>query len=112
VRVAIVGSRDYPHRARVKQYVVLLPSDTIVVSGGARGPDTWAVEAATARGMYPLVYRADWENLGRRAGFMRNQQIVETADRIVAFWDGESKGTKHTIDLARKAGKSVEVITP
>jgi hypothetical protein len=37
-------------------------------------------------------------------------QIAETCDILVAVWDGESKGTKHTITYARKQGKRVIVI--
>lgn len=109
-RVAIIGSRDWTDRKAVAWFVDSLPVYTIIVSGGARGVDGFAEIAARARGMRVVIYPADWQKHGKRAGFLRNATIVENCDRVVAFWDGESRGTKSTIDLARKAGKPVEVI--
>jgi len=111
-RVAIVGSRCYPDEDDVFSYVHELPSDTVVVSGGAEGPDTWAEKAAKRRGMLVVIYRADWSLFGKAAGFIRNATIVANADRVVAFWDGQSNGTHHTIGLAQKRGLPVEVYCP
>lgn len=112
MRVAIVGSRDYPDENAVREYVRSLPSDTIVVSGGARGVDSWAADEAWKQKLAIRIYRAKWEKHGRRAGFLRNLEIVANADRIVAFWDGMSNGTRHTIDLARRSTKPVEIRSP
>ncbi len=108
-RVAIVGSRDYLHLGRVAQFVAALPAGTIVISGGARGVDKTAEQAARSYGLETLILPADWERFGKSAGFRRNHDIVGRADRVVAFWDGKSRGAKHTIDLARKAGVPVEI---
>lgn len=122
--VAIVGSRpQHDSRGRltpetlrrhqaVRAYVRALPSDAVVISGGALGVDTVAVEEARARGLAHQVYRADWQRYGRRAGAIRNRRIVAAASRVVAFWDGASRGTAITIDMARELGKPVEVIGP
>ena len=56
------------------------------------------------------IYPADWLNLGKRAGYVRNTDIVKNSDMIIAFWDGNSKGTKHTIGLAQKMGKECKII--
>lgn len=111
-RVAIVGSRGYPDEDDVFSYVHELPSDTVVVSGGAEGPDTWAEKAAKRRGMLVVVYRADWSLYGKAAGPIRNAEIVANCDRVVAFWDGHSRGTKSTIGIANRQGKPVEVYCP
>jgi predicted Rossmann fold nucleotide-binding protein DprA/Smf involved in DNA uptake len=113
-RVAIVGSRGYPDEGKedVFSYVHELPSNSVVVSGGAEGPDTWAERAAKRRGLLVVVYRADWSLYGKAAGFIRNGQIVANCDRVVAFWDGHSRGTKNTIDIANRQGKPVEVYCP
>lgn len=111
-RIAIVGSREYPDWNQVREYVESLPYLATVISGGARGVDRMAAETARRRGMNVVEYPADWERYGKSAGYRRNQTIVDNADRIVAFWDGKSPGTKHTIDIAERAGKPVEVITP
>lgn len=109
-RIAIVGSRNFPDLDRVRAFVHELPEDAIVISGGASGVDTCAVGCAHVRGLLTEVYRADWRRLGRRAGFVRNEEIVKRCDRVVAFWDGVSRGTAHTIGLAAKYGKPCEVI--
>lgn len=114
-RIAIVGSRNFPLLFMVRAYVWGLHfnrPETIVVSGGAAGVDTAAVEEAQRLKMTTEVYPADWKTYGRGAGFKRNADIIRNADEVVAFWDEISKGTKHTIDLAKAAGKPVTVFTP
>lgn len=110
MRVAIVGSREYEKLDQVEKYVNELPADAIVVSGGARGVDRAAENAAKRRGLQTLIFPALWGTYGKRAGFLRNRQIVEAADKVVAFWDGFSAGTLSTIKLAQEAKKPVEVI--
>jgi predicted Rossmann fold nucleotide-binding protein DprA/Smf involved in DNA uptake len=110
MKVAIVGSRDYPSLWEVWLYVASLPAGTVVVSGGARGVDTQAEYAAKECGMGVEIYPAEWGKYGRSAGMMRNQTIVDAADRVVAFWDGKSSGTASTIALARRARKDVEIV--
>jgi len=105
MRVAIVGSRGYSDLNAVIEYVNTLPAGTVVISGGARGVDLTAENAARSRGLEVVVHYADWDTLGRSAGHIRNQKIVDDCDKLVAFWDGVSPGTKGTISLASKAGK-------
>lgn len=109
MNVAIVGSRDYPDMAAVRSYVRTLPNGTTVVSGGARGVDSVAEAAARNGGLAVRIFEAQWDKHGRRAGFLRNQDIVAAADKVVAFWDGTSRGTEHTIVLALKEGVDVAV---
>jgi hypothetical protein len=122
VKVAIVGSRDYPDLFQVHSYLDYHlsereamgdPTPYIIVSGGAKGVDTEAVEyAKRAWNVDSIVFLADWSGHGKRAGFIRNRQIVNEADHVVAFWDGVSRGTKHTIDLTLAARKNLEVVFP
>lgn len=112
MRLGIVGSRDYPNKSRVIQFVNSLPLDTVVVSGGARGVDTWAEEAALARGMEVVAILPDWETYGRAAGMIRNKEIVRLSDKVVAFHDGTSKGTANTIKVAQGEGKLQTVFLP
>jgi len=109
MKIAIVGSRDYPTRSEVEAFVYVLPQDTEIVSGGARGVDTWAQLAAVKRGLKVTIFKAAWHIHGKGAGFWRNHDIVAYADKIVAFWDGESRGTAHTIQLAKDASKPVDI---
>lgn len=110
--VGIVGSRDYSRLDLVRWLVAQLPSDATVVSGGARGVDAVAADRARARGLTVIEYIPDWSKGGRRAGFVRNHLIVERADRMVAFWDGSSSGTAHTIQVTRLAKKPLKIYGP
>lgn len=102
-RIAIVGSRDFPSADVVGAFVRSLPPGTVVVSGGARGVDHWAEEAARRCGLRTKVFHADWDTHGRRAGPIRNAEIVAAADRLVAFWNSRSRGTLNTILSAQAA---------
>jgi len=112
LKVAIVGSRAYPRPDLVKHFVDLMQLSTTVVSGGARGVDSWAIEAAQARGMQTEVYEADWDGLGKRAGYVRNETVVNVSDYVTAFWDAVSRGTKHTINLSITANKLFRIYLP
>lgn len=112
MKIAIVGSRKYTNLRKVQAYVETLPKDTIVISGGAVGVDRIAVKAAERLGLRVQIFYPEWDRFGKMAGLIRNGKIVAEADKIIAFWDGRSSGTKDTLDKARKAGKPFEVITP
>jgi hypothetical protein len=118
MKIAIVGSRTFGDRIEdtkvrnaVKAYVASLPSDTVIVSGGASGVDTWAENAARECGLGVIVFKPDWKLYGKSAGMIRNGQIIEAADSVVAFWNGGSSGTANSIERAKRAGKPV-VINP
>jgi len=110
MRVAIVGSREYPNPKVVEAYVWNMPRENVIVSGGARGVDSIAVAKAKSLGMDTVVYEPDWEGRGRGAGLERNTTIVENCDRVIAFWDGKSRGTMDTVRKARATGKPVTVV--
>ncbi len=110
MKVAIVGSRNYPELDKVREYVRSLPNGSTVVSGGAKGVDKTAEDAAKECGLGVISLKPDWKKYGRGAGIVRNKQIVETADEVVAFWDGKSRGTMNTVDTAKKLDKPVKVI--
>jgi hypothetical protein len=116
-RIAIVGSRDYEDLDAVKRYVCSLPKDVTIVSGGARGVDTVAVDTAKERGMKTVVIPVNQRGLpeggldrnnmfGQRA-MQRNGEIVQMVGTVAAFWDSKSPGTANTIERAEKAGKIV-----
>lgn len=111
-RVSVVGSREYPRLDLVRAYVETLPVDTLVISGGAKGVDREAMRTARKRDMPNREIKADWQALGKGAGLARNLTMIAIADEIIAFWDGASRGTDHTVRNARKAGKPVTVYGP
>lgn len=112
VIAAIVGSRSGLDWARVRSGIKAIVSRAdigTVVSGGALGVDRIAESMALAAGKRVRVFYPDWEKYGRSAGMRRNREIVSLADEVFAFWDGKSRGTKNSIETARKLGKTVHV---
>lgn len=109
-RIAVVGSREFPDMALVRLWVQdeMLPGD-LLISGGAWGVDTEAAATHQARGGTVKTERPDW-SVGKKAGPLRNREIVAQAERVVAFWDGKSRGTRSTIDEALKQQKHLEVL--
>lgn len=118
MRVAIIGSRKYPHPERVRAYVRWLHEqhggDLIIISGRGRGVDTWAEEEAVRLGIKTDIHPADWAAHGKRAGFIRNADIVASADVVVAFWDGHSRGTADSLRHCHRLGRPYRVfpVTP
>lgn len=127
VRIAIVGSRRLPEDARrvIFAGVAGTPIDAIIVSGGARGPRTSPRartvsadrEARRAAEFYRREFDemlADWDDVGPRAGFERNERLVASLtgpeDRLVAIWDGVSQGTRHVMSIALSVGRLHKVI--
>lgn len=82
---------------------------THIVSGGARGADSLAEKFAREYNKKLIVYRADWNRYGKGAGFIRNATIINACDYCVAFWDGQSHGTKHDIDLCKQSKKECKI---
>lgn len=110
-KIAIVGSREFKNKEFVKTKIrdFLCPNEDTLISGGARGVDSWAEEVADERKCNKRIFKPEWDKYGKSAGFIRNKLIIDSANYVVAFWDGQSKGTKHSIDLAIKQGKPVDI---
>jgi len=109
-RVLVCGSRTWRNSIRVHSRLKALPRRTIVMHGGAGGADTIADEAALRYGHQVEVYPANWEEHGKKAGILRNLVMLDQQPwLVIAFWDGKSRGTKHTIDEALKHGIPVEI---
>lgn len=82
---------------------------TCVVSGGAKGVDLLGEDYAMFFELPIHRFNADWDKYGKSAGYIRNKEMAEHADALIAIWDGKSKGTKHMIDIATKKGLKVYV---
>jgi YspA, cpYpsA-related SLOG family len=95
----------------LEQRITRLPAGTNIIHGGAQGPDEFAHRIAKRHGYPVRRFRADWKNDGRRAGILRNLRMLdEQPDLVIAVWDGQSRGTAHTLTEARKRGIPVEVL--
>lgn len=106
MKIAIVGSRGITV-SDIGRYV---SSSDEIVSGGAVGVDTCALEYAERNGIRITLFLPQYEKYGRAAPIMRNKEIVDYADKVIAFWDGSSRGTRSVIQYAKKTGKACEVI--
>jgi len=115
MKLAIVGSRCY---ASLDQYntfkrmiygnadaFLQLGGITEIVSGGADGIDSFAEHFADENNIPKKIFYPKWELYGKAAGHLRNKEIVDYCDYLIAFWDGQSKGTKNSIDLASNQKK-------
>lgn len=106
MKIAIIGSRILTN-VDVSKYVP--DGITEIISGGARGIDTLAEKFADENGIPKTIIRPEYSRYKRGAPLKRNEKIVETADLIIALWDGKSRGTKYVIDYAKKLEKRVEI---
>lgn len=110
MKIAIIGTRECGNinlEQEIINRMLIFRNDTII-SGGARGIDTLAAMYARKHGMKLLEFRPDYATYGRGATFVRNRMIVDVADVVIAFWNGTSRGTKYTINYAKK--KHVPII--
>ena len=107
MKIAIIGSRNL----QVKDIQSYLPKDcSEIVSGGAKGVDACAAAYAREKGLKLTEFLPAYETYGRGAPIVRNKQIVDYADEVIAFWDGKSKGTRSVIDYCEKTKTPCKVI--
>lgn len=115
-RVIVAGSRgfnNYRFLAEKLDRILsgVAPTNSIqIVSGCARGADSLAILYAKERGYEVAKFPAEWDRYGKSAGYRRNEEMARHADALVAFWDGESRGTRHMIDIACSKGMPVRVL--
>lgn len=108
--VGIVGSRGYECLHHVQDLVDALPPKSCIVTGDAKGIDTYAYHLGKKSGNIPIRVTACWEAHGRGAGPRRNPVIIELSNIVLAFWDGKSTGTLSSMTLAYKACKPCYVM--
>ena len=106
MKIAVVGSRCIS----VVDIGAYLLDCNEIVSGGAAGVDSCAAEYAKRNGLKFTVFLPQYARYGRAAPIIRNKEIVECADKVIAFWNGKSKGTLSVIKYAEKMGKPCEII--
>lgn len=105
--LAIIGSRDCP-AVDIEEYLDEMPD--AIVSGGAKGADTYAREFAIKKGIRLIEHLPDYGKYGKAAPLVRNRLIIDDCDKVLAFWDGKSRGTKQTLDYAESKGKPIKII--
>ena len=113
VNVIVAGGRDFENYNLMESELDKLfgdNQDITVISGKALGADTLGEQYATSKGFKIDEYPANWKKYGKRAGMVRNKQMADNANMLVAFWDGKSKGTSNMIKEARKKKLKVKVV--
>ena len=117
LRVIVAGGRDFTNinvMAAILNNLqdvdhVIEIEKLILICGMARGADLTAYKLFKEVGLPVEMYPADWDQHGKQAGYIRNTQMANVADMLIAFWDGSSPGTKHMITTARKHNLNVLV---
>ena len=113
--IIIAGGRDFDDYSLLQSKCLpiierqMVNHDIIIMSGHAKGADLLVERFAEEHGLKFEVYPADWKAHYRSAGFRRNEQMGDIANGLIAFWDGESHGTKHMIEYARSKEVDVNV---
>ena len=111
MKLIVAGGRTLTDYDLLKRNLDKLFSyDIEIVSGTANGADKLGEQWAKENYIPIKQFPANWDLYGKSAGYKRNEQMAQYADTLIAFWDGESKGTKHMIDLAHKYKLKVIVI--
>ena len=117
MKLIIAGSRTFDDALLMKMKIDtflnqvnrgFLPDE--IISGQARGADTLGEEWAKLRGITVLHYPANWDEFGKSAGYRRNEAMAQKATHLIAFHDGESRGTQHMIDIAERERLKVKVV--
>lgn len=115
MKIVIAGSRDFPlskfsDDGTIESIIAKSPFAgliTEIVCGGARGPDTWGEYWAKDNQIPVKYYPPDWALHGKAAGMIRNKQMADYGDGLIALWDQKSRGTKNMIDNMKKQDKPV-----
>jgi hypothetical protein len=118
MRVIVCGGRNFQDKEycfeKLNELIGQL-DDVEIVSGHAKGADTFGEEYALQNSLKVSVFKPDWKKYGRAAGPIRNKEMYQYAlgdkPMVIAFWDGNSKGTKSMIDIASKDGAKVHVVS-
>ena len=104
VRICVAGSRSFHDKHKFDTFLRVFLSWAGVdpyafISGDAsRGPDRMIIDWAKYHDKPCFKFTADWENLGKGAGFIRNAEMRKHLTHLLVFWDGESRGTKEMIE--------------
>lgn len=117
MKVLMCGSRTWDDLEAIVRWLGNLRGEhgeaLVVISGGApRGADRICASVCDALGISLVEVPAEWERYGKRAGILRNVKMLNLEPQLViAFWDGRSAGTRHTIDEATRRGIPVRIVS-
>ena len=114
MKLIVAGSRDFNNYDLLKKSIqenFQRWEVEEIVSGTARGADTLGEQFAKEYDIPVKQFPANWDLYGKSAGYRRNAEMANYADALIAFWNGESKGTIHMINLAKEKNLKVVIIS-
>ena len=111
MKVIIAGGRTFYDMEKMNEGMNAYPGEvTEVVCGMARGADSCGKYWVKGKNIPVAKFPAQWDKHGRSAGYKRNVEMAEYADEAVVFWDGQSRGSMHMINIMKEMGKPVTVV--
>ncbi len=112
-KVAVCGSMSFSSYDIVKDVLDhLIAEGDVIHSGNAPGADRLGEEYARQNGLELKIVPSEWEKHGLKGTMMRNEVLLRSADFVICFWDGESEGTRHMLDISRRAKKLLAEVRP
>lgn len=115
-KLIVAGGRDFNDANLLSQTLMGLATEAgdeiqiSIVSGMARGADMLGFQFAQQHQVQCHRFPADWNQHGKAAGFIRNKQMGDFADGLLAFWDGKSRGTAQMIEYMQALKKPVHIV--
>ena len=113
MKIVIAGCRDFADYDVAKEFILRCLEETegkiTIISGGCSGADALGERFAKEYGLKTEIFPADWKTFGRSAGPIRNKQMANECDMLIAFWDYKSKGTANMIHEAKKQNKIIHI---
>ena len=111
MKYIIAGGRDFNNYDVLTKIlnIFINPKKDIIFSGGARGADELGARYAAENSIPLQIFPAYWDKYGKSAGFIRNAEMGEYGDALIAFWDGKSHGTKHMIQTMKFQNKPYDI---
>lgn len=110
MKIGVIGSRTFSDYTLLEKTLNQFKSIDLIVSGGAKGADLLSEKYAKEYNINTLIHYPDWNEHGRMAGFVRNSDIVNDSDIVIAFWDKKSKGTRDSIKKCHNKNTPVYII--
>jgi len=117
MRIIIAGSRTFNDydllKTKIDKFTRKLKT-VVVLSGEANGADRLGEKWAKERGWQIERFPAEWEKHGRKAGIVRNLEMLESIGKkgcLIVFWDGVSRGTAHIVEAAKTKGIKTKIVS-
>ncbi len=114
IKLAIVGGRDYTNyehfKTIVNDFVTEIGVPNEIISGGAKGVDTMASMWAKEHNIPIIELKPDWNKFGKRAGILRNTDIIDASTHVLALPTSKSIGTHDSINKAKNLNKILKVV--